>query len=211
MNLGHGRYELQRVLPAERAYNNGYTLADMDGDGRIDLVESLDYSQIHGHSRILLNRTEPGELTPVFEVHPHAYEPGTNGMGVAIGDLDEDGHLDMYSSSIGFDALWMGRSDGSFEEATFEKGIQHRFGPQANRSQWSPAFGDMNGDGLLDIMVRFGGYGADGQIGEAMPVSTTARDLLYVQTIDGNFQRVLVPDMEAPSNLGRSLLCGDPG
>ncbi|MEC9072586.1 MAG: VCBS repeat-containing protein, partial [Myxococcota bacterium] len=144
MNLGQGRYELQPIQPERNAFHNGITLVDMDADGRLDVVESADSSQFVGPSRILLNRADPGDTELNFEIHPYSFDPGTNGMGAAIGDLNEDGYLDVYHTSIGLDSLSMGKADGSFDDLTVELGITHRWGSTGYRSQWTPTFADLN-------------------------------------------------------------------
>ena len=91
MNLGHGRFEVGPVEPSRDAFTQGLTLADMDLDGRPDLIESMDFSMIAGASRLLYNRTEPGARWPVFEVGEGTFDTGTCGMGAAVEDLDASG------------------------------------------------------------------------------------------------------------------------
>ena len=69
-----------------------------------------------GVSRILMNTTSPGDKEPTFSVHPHPFDTGSYGMGVAVDDLDQDGHLDIYNTSVERDLLAAGRADGSYEQ-----------------------------------------------------------------------------------------------
>jgi hypothetical protein len=76
------------------------------------------------------------------------------GMGVAFGDVDRDGDLDLYVTNYGPNVLWRNRGDGTFEDATAEAGIATE--PLASGApSWSSAAGffDADGDGDLDLYV----------------------------------------------------------
>jgi len=69
------------------------------------------------------------------------------GMGVATGDFDGDGWVDLYVTCLGENLLLRNRGDGTFEDATAAAGV--------GESRWSvPAvFFDREGDGDLDLFV----------------------------------------------------------
>ncbi len=69
------------------------------------------------------------------------------GMGVATGDYDNDGWVDLYVTNFGANQLWRNRRDGTFEDVTRETGTGSR--------DWSvPAvFFDLDRDGWLDLFV----------------------------------------------------------
>ncbi|MEM9294088.1 MAG: CRTAC1 family protein [Acidobacteriota bacterium] len=73
--------------------------------------------------------------------------PGSYAMGVAAGDIDGDGAVDLYITAYGANRLWRNRGDGSFEDATAKAGVEE--------GRWSvPAsFFDYDGDGDLDLWV----------------------------------------------------------
>ena len=204
MNLGAGRFELHRIEPSRDDFSNGVTLADLDGDGRVDLIESLDASALSGLSRALINKTPPGARAPVFEVLEEVWDVGTFGMGAAVADINGDGYMDIYNTSQGMDLLTIGGPSGAYTDVTLELGIDHEWGEVNMRTQWSPSIVDLNADGLLDIMIREGhqGVGIGGR-------TTVAMDLLYVQDEEGHFHRAEPPfDPEAPS-MGRHAVPGD--
>jgi hypothetical protein len=68
-------------------------------------------------------------------------------MGVATGDYDGDGFVDLYVTSVGENQLYRNRGDGTFEDVTAEAG--------AGDPRWSApaAFFDYDRDGWLDLFV----------------------------------------------------------
>jgi hypothetical protein len=73
---------------------------------------------------------------------------GGYGHGVAVGDVDNDGHPDLFVTRFGSYALYRNRGDGTFEDATVRWGLgEYRDWPT------SAAFADFDGDGDLDLYV----------------------------------------------------------
>jgi hypothetical protein len=210
MNIGSGRFETHVIEPAREGFSDGLTVADMDGDRRPDLIESINYSHNVGASRVLLNRTPPGAQVPVFEPSEHPFDTGTHGMGACAADFDQDGVMDIYNTSVGLDQLSMGKVDGSYDDQSFGRGLFHMWGDLGMRSQWSPSFEDMNLDGRLDILVRQGGFGAVFALDLTGPgVSETGQDLLYLQREDGSIIRDFPPYTPIPGSTGRHAVIGD--
>jgi enediyne biosynthesis protein E4 len=69
------------------------------------------------------------------------------GMGVAVGDYDNDGRPDLYVTGFGRNHLYHNQGDGRFEDITDQAGI--------GGGGWSTgaAFFDYDGDGRLDLVV----------------------------------------------------------
>ena len=78
-----------------------------------------------------------------------------NGGGVASGDINNDGLLDIYiSSNQGLNKLYLNQGQLNFKEISKSSGVQ-------SEGEWKTGvyMVDINGDGLLDIyQTRLGGY-----------------------------------------------------
>jgi hypothetical protein len=70
------------------------------------------------------------------------------GMGVAVGDYDNDGHADLFVTRLRRYDLFRNRGDGTFEDVTERAGLAG-----VRRNPTSAAFADLDGDGDLDLYV----------------------------------------------------------
>jgi enediyne biosynthesis protein E4 len=136
----------------------GVAMFDYDGDGRLDLYfvngalleESMpegkmpDKSDPRFWNRLYHNNGD-GTFTDVTEragVRGHSY-----GMGVAVGDYDNDGRQDLYVTNYGRNILYHNNGDGTFTDVTEKAGVAG--------SGWSAGacFVDYDRDGRLDLIV----------------------------------------------------------
>jgi len=72
------------------------------------------------------------------------------GMGVCVGDYDNDGYQDLFVSNYGENILYHNNGDGTFTDATAASGIG---GKPPGTLSVAAAWFDYDNDGLLDLIV----------------------------------------------------------
>ncbi len=137
-----GRYLLPEIM------SGGVALVDVDGDGDLDayFVQSGDlFDRSRRGPNRLFENTGGGRFEDVTG------RSGTGdtgwGLGVATGDYDGDGWVDLYVTNLGPNVLLRNRGDGSFEDVSRAAGVDDPgFGTSA-------AFVDVDLDGDLDLFT----------------------------------------------------------
>jgi len=135
----------------------GVALFDYNNDGLLDIfftngaeIPSLKKSNSSFYNRLFRNNGD-GTFTDVTE------KAGLAGvgysMGVAAGDYDNDGFVDLYVTGFNRNQLLHNNGDGTFTDVTEKAGVG---GVVPGRGKpWSVTAGwiDYNNDGLLDLFV----------------------------------------------------------
>jgi hypothetical protein len=96
----------------------------------------------------LYRQNRDGSFTDVTEQAGLANAgDGNYGMGVAVGDYDNDGYPDLYVTSYGKNILYHNNGDGTFTDVTAKAGVAG--------GGWSVSAGffDYDNDGKLDLFV----------------------------------------------------------
>jgi hypothetical protein len=137
---------------------SGVAWVDYDGDGKLDLFfvngaglidpmprgKAPDKADPRYWNRLYRN-TGRGSFVDVTQ---RAGLKGEGyGMGVAVGDCDNDGSPDLYVTGLGRNHLYHNEGDGRFSDITERAGV--------SGGGWSTgaAFFDYDGDGRLDLIV----------------------------------------------------------
>lgn len=137
---------------------SGVALFDYDNDGRLDifLVNGAQLADPTPKGSIP-QKSSPREWNRLFhqradgifeDVTEKAGLQGSGyGMGVAVGDYDNDGYEDLYVTAFGGNKLYHNNGNGTFTDVTAKAGVAG--------SGWSTsaAWVDLDNDGLLDLVV----------------------------------------------------------
>ena len=135
----------------------GVALLDYDQDGYLDifLVNGAAIPSLVKASPVYWNRlfhnNHDGTYTDVTE---HAGVRGSGyGMGVAVGDYDNDGYPDIFVANVTGNQLLHNNHDGTFTDVTVSANVAGA--SYKGKKMWATAAGwfDYNNDGRLDLFV----------------------------------------------------------
>jgi hypothetical protein len=136
----------KKYLP--ETLGSGAAFFDADGDGWLDvlLVNSRDW-QPRGRKSLSALYRNNGNGTFTNLTAGSGLDVELYGMGVAVGDYDNDGRPDVYITALEGDRLFHNEGHGKFRDATKTAGIANAgFGTSA-------AWLDYDKDGRLDLFV----------------------------------------------------------
>jgi hypothetical protein len=123
---------------------SGCAVFDFDGDGRLDIY-LIHNGGPHGAKNRLFHQEADGTFRDVSA--GSGLDVAGYGMGVAIGDVNNDGRPDVLLTEYGATRLFLNEGGGRFREVTREAGLDNPL--------WatSAAFFDFDRDGWLDLVV----------------------------------------------------------
>lgn len=145
-NGEHGLLWLAEIL------GPGVGVLDVDGDGFLDIWAVQGGPLLNRHESLPSDQvfknisSDDGLQFRSITVEANVEATGY-GMGIATGDVDRDGDVDVFLANFGANELWINRGDASFSEMQKESGLAGE--------EWSVAgsFVDVDGDQALDLYV----------------------------------------------------------
>ncbi len=132
---------------------SGLAMLDYDGDGLLDLAlrsgtaaaPHPDATSTSSARTRLFRQVSPSRFVDVTDLT--GLGDRSYGMGIAVGDINNDGYADVYTVNFGPDRLYLNQRNGSFADITESAGIDD--------SAWgsSACLVDIDRDGRLDLFV----------------------------------------------------------
>lgn len=136
----------------------GVALFDYDNDGKLDLFlvngapindptpkGTIPQKTGPNYWNRLYHQKQNGSFEDVTE--KAGLQGAGYGMGVAVGDYDNDGYEDLYVTALGSNKLYHNNGDGTFSDVTDKAGVGG--GGWSTSAMWV----DLDNDGLLDLVV----------------------------------------------------------
>ncbi len=144
------RHQIETML-------GGLALLDYDNDGLLDiyLVNGAPIPTLEKSDASYANRLYRNKGDGTFEdVTQRAGVEGTGyGMGVAVGDYDNDGFRDIYVAGVNRNHLFRNRGDGTFEDVTGKSGATGIHPVLGKVFAVGAGWFDYDNDGDLDLLV----------------------------------------------------------
>ena len=188
----------------ETAGGGGIALFDCDNDGKLDIavVNDSTIEQYRNGGELMITLYHRDGDSSALHFTDITKAAGLTargwGMGIAVGDYDNDGLPDIYVTGYGHNVLYHNLGGCKFEDVTAKAGVQG--GGFSTGAAWS----DYDRDGNLDLFVAryvktdvnhlpdptrsFRGYkGIPFELPDAMEGET---DLLFRNRGDGTFEEV---------------------
>jgi hypothetical protein len=187
LGKGTGKF-IPQVLSTVKSGPYRMVLADLNGDGHLDLIVTYPGPGCNGNTHeldVLLGNGD-GSFKP-----PMAYMTGFNPTGVAVGDFNNDGRMDVLTTdeALKDQYLSLGNGDGTLQSPVTIPTVQQLHGGG------DVQVADFNHDGKLDFAIA--ALAAD---------FSTIRVLIQLGNGDGTFGRShLLPGL----SIGSSLAVGD--
>ncbi len=157
-NLGNGKFEdisIESGIASVAGPSMGVVCADFDNDQDVDIFVAND-----GQPNFLFQNDGTGHFEEVGLTVGVACDfngKANSNMGVDVGDFDNDGQLDLFTTTYQAEmpVLYRNLGDGLFEDATSAARITYDLFPHVN---WGCSFSDFDNDGDQDIYLACGHF-----------------------------------------------------
>jgi hypothetical protein len=153
-NNGDGTFTDVSVKAGVSNPNGYYGLAavfvDVDDDGWLDLAVANDSVPNYLYRNRHDGTFEDVSYASGFALSEDGREQAS--MGIAVGDYNRDGRVDLFTTTFSDDYKTLYRNDGeaSFTDVTYKAGLAN---PTIPFLSWGTGFLDFDNDGLLDLFI----------------------------------------------------------
>jgi len=179
-------------------------ITNFDQDGDMDVYIANDFGAWVLPNRLYKNNYPSANFSDITLIS--GMNDSIFGMGIAIGDYDEDGDFDYYVTNLGRNMLRNNQGNGTFADLTDSAGVANTY-TDSNLFAvgWGTAFLDYDNDTYLDLFVANGHIPADTFIAN----STSNPDVLFNNNGNGTFTDVSVSEGVNDTTMGRGFAYGD--
>ncbi|HEY8151764.1 MAG TPA: CRTAC1 family protein [Vicinamibacteria bacterium] len=152
-NEGHGRFkdvsDASGIGKTRSCYGFTVVASDFDDDGYPDLYVACDSTPSLLYRNQGNGTFEEIGLLAGVALNENAQEQG--GMGVAVADYDEDGHVDIVKTNFSDDVpnVYHNNGDGTFEDRVYQSGL----GAYTGHVGWGVHLIDVDHDGRRDLLM----------------------------------------------------------
>ena len=216
--LNQGDFRFQNITEAaavggKKGWTTGVTMADVNGDGRLDIYVSQlgDYQNIRGKNQLYINQGNNAQGIPTFEDQAAAYSLDLVGFGTqaAFFDYDLDGDLDMYMLNHSTHA------SGTFARATLREEKHQLAGDKLLRNDGGQFVDVTDSSGIYSSALGYGLGISTGDVNwDGYPDIYVGNDFhendyLYINNQDGTFTESLEQAIRHTSRFSMGNDIGD--
>jgi hypothetical protein len=134
-------------------YGLSSVFIDLNNDGKLDLVVADDSTPNYVYINKGNGTFEDASYASGYALNENGRE--TASMGIALGDYQNNGRIDLFNTTFSddYDVLYRNDGDANFTDVSYEAGVAEATVPFLG---WGDAFMDYDNDGWKDLFIANG-------------------------------------------------------